>query len=338
MTSHPFEGRTTRVIGLPQVLEVLTMTDAIAVQREAFRSLAAGRVTSAPNTWLRLPEQERRRGWLKILAGHDADSATLGVKILARFADNPPGANLGSLVVLFDDDDGFPVAIIDGVSTTAMRTGAGAGVAAEVLAAENPQHVALIGTGVVGWHSLHATILSRPTIASVAIYSRSAERREQTAERVRNEFGIKAVAVASVDRACAGAHIVITATNSSQPVLLPRHLAPGMLVSAMGIRTEVDPVVLAQAPVIPDGIDEAVGDGKFSVALKAGTVTRKQLGPELGALIDGASHHMADGISLFDSSGVVAQDLALAKHVFRRAEQLGVGTQVDLGLASALVG
>ena len=124
---NPFVGRHTRILGMEEVRKLLGMEEALEVQRKAFIALAEGRTVTAPNSWLRLPEE--RRGWLKLLAGHDATSAGLGVKVLARFPQNPSGANLGSLIMLFDNENGFPLAIMDGVYVTAARTGAGAGLA-----------------------------------------------------------------------------------------------------------------------------------------------------------------------------------------------------------------
>ncbi|HEY8339087.1 MAG TPA: hypothetical protein VIK95_04420, partial [Egibacteraceae bacterium] len=174
--THPFAGRRTLVLSLPQVRDLVGMSDALAIQRDAFIAAARGSVRVSPNAWLRLPAPPRR--WLKLLAGHESRSGALGVKVLARFADNPPGANLGSLVLLFDDRDGFPLAVMDGVYLTGLRTGAGAGLATDLLAAPHATRVGLVGTGAVAWDSLRAVVTVRPRLASLRVFSRSASRRE----------------------------------------------------------------------------------------------------------------------------------------------------------------
>jgi alanine dehydrogenase len=325
------------MLGMPDIAALVDMRDTIEVQREAFLSLAAGHVTASPNSWLRLPDQERRRGWLKILAGHDSSTGALGVKVLARFADNPPGANLGSLIMLFDEENGFPLAIMDGVLITALRTGASAGLATEVLAAPDARRIALLGTGVVGWHSLQASAIARPSLGEVRVFSRSESRRTETADRARAELSLAAVAVDSVEAAVEGADIIITATNAPDPVLLDEHVAAGALINAMGIRTEIAPDLIARAWVIPDGVSESIDDGKFSYALAAGAVSRDDLGPQLGEVLIKRPHYSPERISLFDSSGVAVQDLALALHVHERARAAGIGVTVDFGLATALV-
>ena len=330
--ANPFEGRTTTILGAREVLSLISMEETLEVQRRAFLAQARGRVTASPNAWLRLPEQERRRGWIKVLAGHEADSGSLGVKVLARFADNPPGANLGSLVLLFDDDNGFPLAIMDGVIITALRTGAGAGLATESLAADDATSVGLVGTGVVAWHSLEAIVAVRPSVRTLTVYSRSEQRRVEFADRAREQWGLQTSAVTTVDEATSGADIVITATNAPDPVVTSDHLTAGQHVNAMGIRTEIAPEALAKAWVIADGVDECISDGKFSTAIAAGHVGPEDLGPELGVVLaDPSIGHDPGRISLFDSSGVAVQDVTMAQRIYELARERGVGTQIDLG-------
>ena len=98
------------------------------------------------NTWLRLPDGTR---WMKLLAGHIGDGAeAMGMKVLARFPKNPPGMNIGSIVTLFDPKDGFPLAIMDGVYFTAVRTGAAGGLSCLYSARKNSTRVGILGAGV----------------------------------------------------------------------------------------------------------------------------------------------------------------------------------------------
>jgi ornithine cyclodeaminase/alanine dehydrogenase-like protein (mu-crystallin family) len=320
---------------MEDVKALLPMDTAIEIQRAAFLAEANGRTVAAPNSWLRLPGDERR-GWLKLLAGYDEDSSALGVKVLARFPNNPPGANLGSLVMLFDSENGFPLAVMDSVYITAVRTGAGAGLATEALAPVGAGRVGLLGTGVVAFYSLLAMRAINPGLTSLRVYSRSEQRREDFAARVTAELGMDATPAATVEEALEGAEVVLTATNSPEPVLHARDLKPGGLVLAMGIRTEIAPDVTARCIVVPDGREETLADGKFSVALKAGAVKESDLGPSLGEVLrDGPPERGPDSIVMFDSSGIAIQDVTCARFVWEAAEEKGVGATVDLGLDSS---
>lgn len=328
--AHPFAGRGTRVLGMAEVRRLLSMEDTIDIQRDAFVALARGQTAAAPNSWLRLPPE--RGGWLKLLAGYDGSAGGLGVKVLARFPHNPPGANLGSLIVLFDPDDGFPLAIMDGIYITALRTGAGAGLATAALARAGAESIALVGSGVVAWHSLQAIRMTCPSLRSVRVHSRSETRRRELVARIERELGLAARAAPSAAEAIAGADVVITATNSPEPVVHAADLAAGQHLNAMGIKTELAPDAIAACRVIGDGRDETLGDGKFSVALAAGAVTEAELGPDLGAVLAKLSPGRTDDaqITMFDSSGVALQDVACARAVWERAEREDAGVVVDV--------
>jgi alanine dehydrogenase len=319
----------TRVIDMAAMRRLLTLEDTIALQRDAFASQAHGRTTSAPNAWLRLPGD--RRAWLKILAGHDAASTALGVKVLARFPERGPGANLASLMLLFDDADGSILAIMDAVYITAVRTAAGAALATAKLARPGSRRVGMLGTGTLAWYSVLAHRILCPELDELVVYSRSQERRDAFAARVASEVGIGVRAVGTVSEAVAGADVVITATNAPEPVLLADQLEPGQHVGAIGIRTEIAPAAIARCRVIGDGREEALLDGKFSVALAAGAVAEDDLGPDLGAVLEGLApgRTSAAEITLFDSSGVAIQDIVCARHAWLRASSEDAGTVVS---------
>lgn len=325
----------TLVLGMDDVRSLLGIEDSIAIQRDAFLALSRGQVTAAPNAWLRLPGD--RRGWLKLLAAHDASTHGLGVKVLARFPNNPPGRNLGSLLLLFDDESGEPLAVMDSVYITSVRTAAGAALATQALARTDSRTMAMVGTGALAWYSLLAHRHLTPGLTRMTVYSRSEERRTGFAERAAAETGIEAVPVDTVAEAVAGADVVITATNAPEPVLLAEHLEPGQHVGAIGIRTEIAPAAMAACRVVGDGREETIADGKFSVALAAGAVGEADLGPDLGEVLDGApGRRDAEEITLFDSSGVAIQDVTCAVHVWRAAIERGLGVPVDLGIKDVL--
>jgi alanine dehydrogenase len=326
----------TRVLGLREMREVLSLDDTIELQRRAFASQADGLATTAPNMWLRLPGE--RRAWLKILAGHDSASGALGVKVLARFPERGPGDNLASLLLLFDDEDGSPLAIMDAVYVTAVRTAAGAAIATEALARPDARRVGMLGTGTLAWYSVLAHRILCPQLDVLTVYSRSAERREALARRVEGELGIEARAVSTVEDAVEGADVIVTATNAPEPVLLAEHLRPGQHVCAIGIRSEIAADAIARCRVIGDGRDEAVGDGKFSTAIAAGTVSESDIGPELSLVLAGREpgRIAPDTITLFDSSGVAIQDVVCARHAWERAEADDIGTIITLADAGVL--
>jgi ornithine cyclodeaminase/alanine dehydrogenase-like protein (mu-crystallin family) len=144
------------------------------------------------------------------------------MKVLARFPENPPGMNIGSLVALFDGSDGFPIAIMDAVYFTAVRTAAGGGLSAFYCARKDATSVGIVGSGVQARYNLIAMKQLLPQLSDARVYSRSEERRESFAEKMQQETGIQMVAVETVEEAVEGMEIILMGTNSPQPVLLGR--------------------------------------------------------------------------------------------------------------------
>jgi ornithine cyclodeaminase/alanine dehydrogenase-like protein (mu-crystallin family) len=321
---------------MQEMRRLLSLEDTIDLQRRVFASQARGETVAAPNSWLRLPGE--RRAWLKILAGYDGASGALGVKVLARFPERGPGASLNSLMLLFDDQDGTPLAIMDAVYVTAVRTTAGAALATKALARPGSRSVGMLGTGSLAWYTVLAHRILCPELTELKVYSRSAERREAFAQRVRDEAGIDAQVVATVEEAVADADVVITATNAPEPVLLAEHVSPGQHIGAIGIRTEIAPEAIRLCRVIGDGREETLRDGKFSTALAAGVVTEEELGPELGAVLEGLAPGRVsdDETTLFDSSGVAIQDVVCAAFAWERAVATDTGAVIEFADAGVL--
>ena len=120
-TKHIFADRQTLIVSMAEIKELMSMEECLELQKKVFVAHVQGGAQNAPNTWLRVIGQNK---WMKLLAGYVGDIDTMGMKVLARFPENPPGMNIGSLVALFDGKDGFPMAIMDAVYFTAVRTAA----------------------------------------------------------------------------------------------------------------------------------------------------------------------------------------------------------------------
>lgn len=329
---HLFTGRKTLILSMAEVKQLLPMEECIRLQEIAFADHARGGGMNAPSTWLRV---NKHQGWMKLLAGFVDATDAMGIKVLARYPNNPPGMNLGSLIVLFDATNGFPLAIFDGVYITAARTGAGAGIATAKCARLDARVVGLLGTGVVARFSLLAVCACQPDLREVYVYSRGAERREAFAREMTALTGARVTSVNSARDAVAEADVIITATNSPTPNLFADWVRPGTHINAMGIRQELEPALFRGARIFGDARETALDDGKFGVAVQAGAVSADAITGELGDILIGrlAGRTTADEITIFDSSGLAVQDIVCAHYVYQRATAEQVGVHVDLGLA-----
>ena len=283
---HLFAGRQTLILSMPEVKQVLSVAEAMTLQRRAFEAHAQGRAWNAPNTWLQV---SAHHGWMKVLAGLVDSPPALGIKVVARYPQHPPGQNLGGLCVLFDPTCGFPLAIFDSVYLTGVRTGAGGGLATQWCARPDVRTIGILGSGVQARFTLLAICAILPQLEQAFVYSRHPARREAYAREMTAATGLPCMVVETPREAVAAADIIVTATNSPTPVLLPDWIKPGAHINAMGIKTEVHPGVFPGARVYGDAVDVATSDGKFSTAIQAGTVTASELAGEIGKSCSGGN-------------------------------------------------
>jgi alanine dehydrogenase len=330
-TPHIFAGRRTLILSMTEVKRLLPMPDCIEMQSIAFSDHARGQALNAPSSWLRV---NKHRGWIKLLAGFVDSTDAMGIKVLARYPNNPPGMNLGSLLVLFDATDGFPLAILDGVYITGVRTGAGGGLATKLCARPDSRTLGVLGSGVLARYTVLAIRELLPDLERVFVYSRDRERRETYAQQMAEMTGWSFVPVDTARAAVEQADIVVTATNSAEPNIFADWVRPGTHINAMGIKTEIHPDVFRGARVYGDSKEVAIEDGKFGIALKAGVVSESDLAGEIGDVLIGKApgRATAEEITIFDSSGLAVQDIICAQYVYRQACEQNVGIYVDLGL------
>lgn len=333
-TGHVFAGRETLILSMAEVKQLLPVSECIELQRIAFSDHAQGKAWNAPSSWLRV---DKHRGWIKMLAGFVDSTDAMGIKVLARYPNNPPGMNIGSLLVLFDPTNGFPLAIFDGVYVTAVRTGAGGGLATQACARPDSRTVGILGSGVQARYNMYAICELVPDLEEARVYSRSPERRTAYARHMKDVTGLRYVPVDSPRKAIEGADIILTATNSPEPVLMADWIKPGAHINAMGIKTEIHADVFPGARVYGDSVEVALNDGKFSTALNAGAVTEEDIAGEIGEVLIGEKpgRISPEEITIFDSAGLAVQDVICAQHIYKKAREQDVGVHVNLGLDEA---
>jgi ornithine cyclodeaminase/alanine dehydrogenase-like protein (mu-crystallin family) len=230
--------------------------------------------------------------------------------------------------VLFYAEDKGLLAIIEANTLGQIRTGAASGIATERMAAKGAGKVALIGTGRQA-RTQALALKAVDMLSELWVAARDRARLEAFCQKLAGELSTPVRAAASAEEAVAGADIVVTATNSAQPVLKHAWLAPGAHINAMGAnaanRREIDPdCVLKASLVVTDHIEQAKTEAaEFIDLAKAGKFEWSQVKP-LHAIVtgppatrDGRAH------TLFKSLGVGLEDVAAAAVVYERAVASG---------------
>jgi ornithine cyclodeaminase/alanine dehydrogenase-like protein (mu-crystallin family) len=281
---------------------------AVDAVREAFLAHARGEWLMPSKVYVEAPPDGDFRAMPARGGGYAA------VKWVTSFPSNPQRGlpTVSGIVLLSDASDGQLLAELDAGALTALRTGAAAVLAAETLAADGGP-AAVVGCGVNG-RAVARTFLARGR--GVLLWDVDAGR----AAEVADELG--AVATGSRDEAL-DADVVATVTPGREVLFPPGSLRSGQHVSLMGAdgpgKAEIAVEELLHSRVVVDEWAQASHNGDISRAVEAGSMTREDV-TELGHILlgDAPGRESPDEITVFDSTGLAVQDLAVAALVYER--------------------
>ncbi len=245
------------------------------------------------------------------------------LKWVTSFPGNPARGlpTVSGIVVLSDAETGEVVALLDAGAVTALRTGAAAVLAAETLRRTDAGTAVVVGAGVNGQAAARGFVaLGRP----VALWDVDAERARAAADEVGADVAASAEAALAAD-------VLVTVTPGKQVLLTDGTLRAGQHVSLMGAdgpgKAEIAAGELARARVFCDDWEQASHGGDLAAAVEAGALGREDV-TTLGSVLTGSSDGRTtdDEITVFDSTGLAIQDLAVARAALARAGALDLPT------------
>ncbi|HXV44477.1 MAG TPA: ornithine cyclodeaminase family protein [Anaerolineae bacterium] len=323
-----------RILSAEDVRRALPMSQAIETMRSAFGQLSANEADVPLRTRL-----QTDKGLLLFMPAFLRQSREIGFKMVSIWGDNPARGlpAVIALATVIDPDTGEPLALMNGEALTALRTGAGGGLATDLLARPDASVVAVFGSGVQARAQLEAACVVRQ-VKEVRIFGRTPSSVEAFAAEVAAWPGTREVAIAGSRReAVNGADIVIAATTSEKPVFDGRDLSPGAHVTGVGSYAphmqEVDEETVRQAKIVVDSLQACLAEaGDLIVALEKNVISKLDIHAELGQIVNGErpARESREEITFFKSVGVAVQDAAAANAVLRAAEAQGLGTVVKL--------
>ena len=293
---------------------------AYAAVREAFVAHALGEWTMQPKLYVTNYPAGDFRAMPALGGGHAL------LKWVTSFPGNPLLGlpTVTGLVVLSDAGTGVVEAILDAATVTALRTGAAAVIAADALGRRDSETAAVIGAGVNG------TAAARTFVAlgrSVSIWDVERARAEAAAAELGAEVATSQVEALAAD-------LLVTVTPGREILLDEGALRPGQHVSLMGAdgpgKAEIAIAEIARARVFCDEWEQASHGGELTAAVEAGAIERGDV-TELGAVLVGSATGRTTGeeITVFDSTGLAIQDLAIAIVAYERADELDL-VRIDL--------
>ena len=317
-----------RILSAADVRAALPMPQAIDAMRHAYGQLSAGKVTAPPRQHI-----STDKGVTLVMPAYLPERSEFGIKVVSVYDDNPnlDLPRITATVLVLDPTTGAPKAFMDGASLTAIRTGAGGGVAADVLARQDAKTVGLFGAGVQARSQLQAVMAVRD-IERVNLISRT----QVSAQRLVAEISEWTDApevnlVSDPQQVVQDADIVLCATTSGTPLFDGNVLQPGTHITAVGTfvpeKREVDTTTIRRAHRI-------VVDSREACLEEAGDliIPNAEIDAEIGEIINGDKQGRGSDaeITFFKSVGVAVQDAVAAVAVLAAAEAEALGRLVEM--------
>jgi alanine dehydrogenase len=310
-----------------RLLDLDRLREAVA---RAMADLSAGRVSMPPRIAALVPERD---ALLAAMPAYLPTSGALATKLVSLFPRNTDRPTHQAVIVVFDAENGSPLALMDGEAITAARTAAGSALATDLLARKDPDRLVVIGTGVQARAHLRAVSRVRK-FGSICVVGRDVEKAKALA------LEVGADGSAQIEQAVREADVVCACTHSPEPVVRRKWLKPGVHVNSVGYNTagrEVDGATFRDALVVVESraatlAPPPAGSNDIAIAIAEGAMTREHVHAELGELVSGARPGRANAqqITLYKSVGVAVQDAAAAAMVLEAARTSGVGRVIDL--------
>jgi alanine dehydrogenase len=295
--------------------------DIALVNREvesAFADHGNDRVQMPPKVYVTLPT-----GDFRTMPAYLPSLDIAGVKIVNVHPENPAKGlpTVMALTIILETTTGQPVAVLNATGLTDMRTGAAGAIAAKYLAPKKDCVLGIIGTGRQAEAQVRA-IARELTVSEVRVWSRNPIHAEAFASRLDTPDNRSV----SIERTC-DCDILVTTTPSRSPLIQNEWIHEGMHINAIGAdapgKQELDPEILHRARVFVDDPAQAFHSGEINVPISKGLFQTWMIAGTLGEVVIGKRRReRPDEITVFDSTGLAIQDLAIAKIAMQQGKAI----------------
>lgn len=314
---------------------VLMNEASLGAVEDAFSWLAEDRVTMPPIMHIEVADGN---GDVDIKSACVRGLDVLAVKIASGFFDNP-GLGLPSssaMMVVLSATTGFCEAVfLDNGYLTDLRTGLAGAVAAKYLAPESVSTVGIVGVGVQARYQLQCLRLVRK-FERVLVRGRSAKNVAAYIADVREQLDIEVIEAESMEQLVADSQVVVTTTQSREPLIRAEWLHPKLHITAIGSdlegKQELDTAVLGKADrLVCDRKSQCFSMGELQHGLAAGILSMKSEIDELGSITSGQASGRAseNEVTVCDLTGMGVQDTAIAALALVKARELALGNVVE---------
>lgn len=322
---------TIRVLSAKQIREAVRMKDIVDAVETAFIQLSTGSPEMPVRSHISIAEPE---GTALFMPSYMKPTGMIGVKTVTLFEDNRKTGipYIQGMVCLFDGSNGSPRAVLDGMTITALRTGAASGLATRLLARPGSTTCTIFGAGVQGRTQLEA-VCAVCDIEQATIFDTFQKASEKFAEEMSQQLNIEVKVAATSKEAVSQADIICCATISETPVFDNRDLSPGVHINAVGsykphVQEVPEEMVLRSRLFVDHRLSALEETGDLIIPIKKGLMTEDHIVAEIGEVAAGKiqARTSDEEITFFKSVGVAVQDLAAAAVILKQAEELNIGS------------
>lgn len=297
---------------------LLNMADVIEAVEQAFRHRALGNARTPAKAYLVLDQGDFR-------AMPAALPGLVGMKWANVHPQNPPlGLPTVMAILIYNDPaTGYPLAVMDATDITAYRTGAAAAIASRYLARKDSHTLGIIGAGRQAYTQLvaHAELFDLSLI-------RVFDRLDAAVEELISSFPEYPLKACSLEETVAS-DIVCTLTPAQEPFVKREWVTLGTHINAIGAdavgKEELEPSILKEAIIVVDDLAQASAAGEINIPIKKGLIAIEQVYATLDEIIAGKKQGRIDEkvVTVFDSTGLAIEDIAVANLVYKKAQQIG---------------
>jgi alanine dehydrogenase len=315
------------------VMAVLDFDAAIDAVEEGFRQYGMGLVQSPP--WREvcfagkgIPFGEAP-GIIQAMGYLERDRVAV-IKHFYRF----PGSTRTAKLRLIDAEAGKTLALMEANYESWMRTGAAGAVGAKYFARESCSRIGIIGTGKQARGQTRFLARVRPFIKLYAYSTSPLPKREEFAREMERELEVDVKLVASAQEAVENADVLVTATQSTKPIIEGDWIKRGLHITCMGaddpLKVELAESALMKADKLVIDYEKALETAQLRIPLSAGNLKADDIYGSIGEIVAGKKpgRENDDEITIFHSTGMTAQDVPLALAIYKKAREKGIGHEL----------
>jgi alanine dehydrogenase len=322
----------TRLLSISDVQKCITLQEIIDIIEVIYKAHATGRVVMPSKITLDMSTLGIQ-GWMNAMPAYVEQYQTYGIKWVGGFFNNQRDYNLPNLMgslIINNPQNGYPLAVMDAVFITNMRTGATAGVATKYLSRTPNPVVAFVGSGTQAWTSLQAInlVFDVKEVRTADINPEASKKLTALA----HTLNLDSRPVVNNREAVEGADIIVVATNAAEPLVMEDWVMPGAVIAKMGSYQELDDrLTLGAGKIIVDHRDQSEHRGELVHLFHQSKMSQKNIHAEIGEVILGkkSGRDSLDETIIAGLVGMGSEDVAIGAVVLKKACQLNLGASFD---------